>query len=359
MVLNRNRKGFTLIELLVVIAIIAILIGLLLPAVQKVREAAARMSCQNNAKQIALAAHNFESANLKFPYGRHRWSHVGPLTMILPYIEQDNVYRQFNPTLTTVTPTSNTLNPIGGANSGVNAYWPTTYNAARTRIKYYECPSDPSLYQCTTAMVFNIGQGSPVYVSTLGGNFPAGAGSITGWTVASLNGAGGLLGGSNYIPVAGTTGRWSGSYAAGSTGAYYQPHEGVFVGEDQTTMTGITDGTSTTMLFAEVTGEFANSGNPALPLGGRLWSYTWFNATGQCSYWSAQARPSLFSFGSFHTGILNVAYGDGSVRGLRSGNTIPASATEIVNRTNRAWDTVQGLAGKADGDVLDTSSVGN
>jgi prepilin-type N-terminal cleavage/methylation domain-containing protein len=89
------RKAFTLIELLVVIAIIAVLIGLLLPAVQKIREAANRMSCTNNLHQIALAAHNYESTNGHFPSGTDR-AEIGPLVYLLPYMEQDNLYRNFS-----------------------------------------------------------------------------------------------------------------------------------------------------------------------------------------------------------------------------------------------------------------------
>jgi len=143
-ILVRLRRGFTLIELLVVIAIIAILIGLLLPAVQKVREAAARMSCGNNLKQVGLAIHNYASGNasglpymLQYQSTQFIW---GPFWFnLLPYIEQQNVYmRCFG--------YANLCPPLGSIAGGWNGPTTTTENYNQL-IKTYICPSDPTTNQ--------------------------------------------------------------------------------------------------------------------------------------------------------------------------------------------------------------------
>jgi prepilin-type N-terminal cleavage/methylation domain-containing protein/prepilin-type processing-associated H-X9-DG protein len=119
-----KRRGFTLIELLVVIAIIGVLIGLLLPAVQKVRESANRLSCSNNLKQIGLAAHNYHDSFRQLPTGQTVGTRFSALSRMLPYIEQDNVYNLID------------FNSIDFA--------PVNQVPISSHISIFRCPSDVS-----------------------------------------------------------------------------------------------------------------------------------------------------------------------------------------------------------------------
>ena len=118
------RRGFTLVELLVVIAIIGILVGLLLPAVQAAREAARRMQCSNNLKQIGLSLHNYESAHKRLPPGHNRGNEATPFALILPFVEASNGHVLFNFS-------------VGMTNAANNA-------ATILQFPFYNCPTEPS-----------------------------------------------------------------------------------------------------------------------------------------------------------------------------------------------------------------------
>jgi prepilin-type N-terminal cleavage/methylation domain-containing protein len=283
--LFRRWCGFTLIELLVVIAIIAVLIGLLLPAVQKVREAAARAQCSNNLKQLGLAVHNFADSYQGrippacdgFPTSAGSWTGPGgfptgeafstQMSHLLPYIEQQNLYNQsYN---------------INGGWWGVNV--PT--NGGNMRIKTYVCPSDPSVGYAAGVQWGGTtwGQGDCSYA----GNFQ----------------------------VFGVPG-----YSGGNPPQqYYYGHS--------TVTASFPDGLSNTILFAE---KYAGCGSNSPS--GNMWAWGWDPYAGPIyaaavygpqtwqqlpNPWQTNCNPLYAS--TAHTAGMNAGLSDGSVRVLNQG----------------------------------------
>jgi prepilin-type N-terminal cleavage/methylation domain-containing protein len=282
-----RKKGFTLIELLVVIAIIAILIGLLLPAVQKVREAAARMSCQNNLKQIGLALHNYHDATTRFPVANTP-SFNSAFTQILPYLEQENIGRRYNtaltPTDTTDTDGDGFMNLALGSN----------------QLKTFQCPTMPP------PPVPAAFPGYSSYAVCIGNQpnpfFPPGASGNPSYD----NGV-----------IVRTTGGGSGSA----------------INQIGTKMPAILDGTSNTILAGEMGFQLKDYNFSSGPYAGQLrggntqwvWGYASysFGSTGMMFNTTvgtpADVTARLGAFRSDHTNGANFLLTDGAVRFMSNG----------------------------------------
>jgi prepilin-type N-terminal cleavage/methylation domain-containing protein/prepilin-type processing-associated H-X9-DG protein len=346
----KRFKGFTLIELLVVIAIIAVLVGLLLPAVQKVREAANRMSCSNNLKQISLAAMNYEStyasfcpgvnvspnavnANPQYVFGApFSGPYTGCLAYLLPYMEQSNVYNQiialpwpgtgsgyfqlnstqgawaYNviPSLSGAPGTPGTLftgydftygitNAVDGSNG---TGFP---NAMSTHVKSYECPSD-NLY----AGISSTGGVIDAYWCTTGSLW-------IDFLPEPNNGAPWNLGMTNYIGACG----WLGDDPNPTTGApVARPDIGIYYRNSKTRIANVTDGTSNTIAFGETLAGTAT--------GNRDFALAWFGSGSMPSAWGLSSTPDFYQFSSKHTGVVNFGWADGHVSPVSLSATLKA-----------------------------------
>ncbi len=353
MVSRPVRAAFTLIELLVVIAIISVLMALLVPAVQKVREAANKMRCGSNLRQIAIACHDYHADQGRLPPGfingpnpnglfTNNACGVSMLAFILPFMEQDKVFRLFQFV-------------DGGSPDAplmANAHWFNFPIANRVnnrlagayRFEMYTCPSD-DLRDSTITQITYYGE-EMTHFSNL--NFPW----FNGYFSPTHN-----LGRTNYLGVAGSSGE--------GTNRVLSQFVGVFGNRSKLTLGQLTvqDGTSNTLMIGECLG--------GSPIGPRDRTLSWVGMGCMGVYWGLikgnEAPPptpidgstggpvlSWRRFGSRHPNAVQFAFADGSIRTLRHGATIQAPRFIPANMgsgggPNPDWAALQQLGGRKDG----------
>jgi prepilin-type N-terminal cleavage/methylation domain-containing protein/prepilin-type processing-associated H-X9-DG protein len=289
--LSTGRHAFTLIELLVVIAIIAILIGLLVPAVQKVRDAAARTQCQNNLKQIGLAMHAYHDVYRKFPVGRQTKPrnasaddyYANWAILILPFIEQGNLYRMYN----------NNVRNTDKANDFVRQQF----------VPVYTCPSDPNANMLILPETANDGVDTTAV--------PYATGSYRGMAGVNCDGFDQWCGYNSEI-------RQNLKVCPGKRGVLHGDNNGALSGER---LTGITDGSSNTLMIGERvtishnrrTTFWADSFNLYSLSGAYPDSATLLPDYDACALVASDIAQCKYGWGSTHTGGINFVLCDGHV----------------------------------------------